>query len=116
MIDFNLDFNEPIKYDDEDFGQPLEFLVNKYLGKEKKNKFVYPDAWGSIIARNEAWICLEGFMIDVKNKHFLDLLSDILRQQEKVCGFEEYDLECSDMARMYEQIIAKHWDKNKIYW
>lgn len=108
-------FSGPIEYEEGDIGAPLEALAKKYLGSTKKNKFVYGDAWGQVIARNEAWICLEDFMIDVKKKHFLDILSDILRQQEIACNLDIYDLECSDMARMYEEIIKKHWDKNKIY-
>ena len=109
-------FSQPIKYETEDIGAPLEVLVKKYVDKDRKRKFVYGDSWGEIIARNEAWICLEDFIIDVKNKHFLDILADILRKQEEVCGFEKYTLECSNMSRMYEQIIVKHWDRNKIYW
>lgn len=108
-------FSGPIEYEEEDFGAPLGVLANKYLGITKKSKFTYEDAWGEIVARNEAWICLEDFMKDVKTKHFLDILSDILRQQEIACNLDEYDLECSDMSRMYEQIISKHWDNNKIY-
>ena len=107
-------FSEPIKYDKNDFGAPLEVLAKKYCNKNKKAKFVYNDAWGDIVGRNEAWICLEDFMIDVKQKHPLELLPEILRQQEQACGFEEYELECSDMSRMYEKIIQKYWDSKKI--
>lgn len=106
-------FSQSIKYDEEDFDKPLEVLANKYCNKNKKAKFVYNDSWGDIVARNEAWICLEDFIIDVKKKHPLELLPEILRQQEKACGFEDYELECSDMARMFEKIILKFWDSKK---
>lgn len=104
-------FSGSIKYEPVDAGAPLGVLAKKYLDKDKKNKFIYGDAWGEIVARNEAWICLEGFMLDVKSKHPLDVLSDILRQHEKACNFNEYELECTDMSRMYEKIIMKYWNK-----
>lgn len=41
-----------------DIGTPITFRLQKYFGMNKKylDKFVYPDSWGSIVLRNEAWI------------------------------------------------------------
>lgn len=108
-------FSQPIKYEKEDYGAPFGVLVKKYCDKSKNKKFVYEDSWGELIARNEAWICLVDFMIDVKNTHPLELLPEILRQQEQACGFNEYELVCTNMERMYERIILKFYDPNKIY-
>lgn len=44
-------FSQEMKLPPEDFGMPLEVLANKYCDKQKKNKFIYPDCWGSIVLR-----------------------------------------------------------------
>lgn len=42
----------------EDMGTPLTYRLTKYFNVDKSclNKFVYPDSWGEIVLRNEAWI------------------------------------------------------------
>jgi len=64
-------FSSSLKLPREDIGKPLGALANKYCEKSKKEKFVYPDAWGDIVLKNEAWIRLKGLMIDIKS----DILS-----------------------------------------
>lgn len=41
-----------------DIGTPLTCRLKKYFNCDKNylNKFVYPDSWGGIVLRNEAWI------------------------------------------------------------
>ncbi len=52
---------------------PLSYYLNKYFSKKKKDKFVYPDCWGSIVLRNEAWILLKDIipMIQTENEVFV---------------------------------------------
>lgn len=78
-------FSEEMKYEKEDFGTPLEYRVNKYLGKEKKGKFVYNDCWGSIVNRNEAWIVFKNIM---DKKRLLENSSLLAREMLKV--FSKY--------------------------
>lgn len=40
----------------EDFGAPLSYNLDKYFDHCKSEKFVYPDCWGDIVLRDEAWI------------------------------------------------------------
>ena len=93
--------------EDRGLGLSLNQLCEKYLGKDRPKKFVYEDAWGDIIARNEAWIVLENLMIDIKKVFVLDILQNILRQIEKTHGMEEYemDLHQMDMVRFYENVL-----------
>lgn len=44
--------------DSADIGTPLSYRARKYFGMNKAHldKFVYPDSWGEIVLRNEAWI------------------------------------------------------------
>ena len=78
-------FSEEMQYDKEDFGTPLEYRTNKYLGKEKKGKFVYNDCWGSIINRNEAWIVFKN-LIDKKEL----IGNSSLMAREMLKAFSEY--------------------------
>jgi len=43
----------------EDIGKPLSFILQKYFSKEKSEKFIYSDCWGSVVLRNEAWLKFE---------------------------------------------------------
>ena len=41
----------------EDAGKPLSYILKKYFATSKSIKtFVYPDTWGSVVLRSEAWI------------------------------------------------------------
>jgi len=92
----------------EDQGMPLGIIAKKYLNKQKNNKFIYPDSWGDVVLRSEAWILIKNLIHIIKQDEFeLNILNDIIRQQEKVCKFEEYDLCCSDMERFWEKVIKE---------
>lgn len=39
-----------------DIGKPTSYYLRKYFGVTKPEKFVYPDTWGEIVLRSEAWI------------------------------------------------------------
>jgi hypothetical protein len=101
-------FSPSMDLPSEDIGMPLGVLCKKYLDKDKKNKFVYPDAWGDIVLRQQAWIKIENLMHRLRLGDFeLDLLKDILRQQEMICGFKENELICTDMERFWERVIIE---------
>lgn len=55
----------------EDVGMPLEAILKKHFNVNKKSKsFVYPDTWGSVVLRNEAWLKLENYkIIDTQSKN-----------------------------------------------
>lgn len=97
---------------DKDFGAPLSILVKKYCNKTKNSKFIYPDAWGDIVLRNEAWLHINNFIKCITRNCFEpDILDEILRQQEKICKFEKYRLCNTTMERFWEEVI----NKSKIY-
>lgn len=56
----------------EDIGMPVDAVLKKYFNIEKKSKsFVYPDCWGSIVLRNEAWLKLENYkIINTQSKNY----------------------------------------------
>lgn len=55
----------------ERIGMPLSYYANKYFSKNRKEKFIYPDCWGSIVLRNEAWLCIKNAVgwTELKNNY-----------------------------------------------
>jgi hypothetical protein len=103
------DYFSPI-FVTEEVGAPLEVITNKYLGKEKGKKFVYGDAWGSIVLRNEAWIKLENLIVDIKDNVFPVRLKDnILRQMEAYHEFT--NMITGDIERFIESVIKTACEK-----
>lgn len=108
-------FSDTRKLPAEEIGRPLGFLVEKYCNMAKSDKFVYPDAWGSIVLRNEAWICLKNLMVDIKSDIFvLKIINSICRQQEVACGFDEYDLCCTPTERFWEKVVCELKNKTRV--
>lgn len=50
---------------------PLSYYANKYFSKKTTEKFCYSDCWGSIVLRNEAWLCIKNAVgwAELKNKY-----------------------------------------------
>lgn len=66
-------FSSTHRPDPEDVGTPLSYRARKYFNLDKSyiDKFIYPDSWGEIVLRNEAWIVFRNFRQAVhKDKHF----------------------------------------------
>lgn len=90
----------------DEIGAPLDYLVNKYTEKTKGKKFIYGDAWGDIVERQESWVRVDNLMSEIKSDKFeLDIINEIVRQQEKYHGFDEYELCCTDMERFWEGVV-----------
>ncbi len=68
LFSLEMSFPEPI-----DASLPLSALAKKYPerfgGRNISNRFVYPDAWCRIIARNEGYIKIEGLVEAVKAEY-----------------------------------------------
>lgn len=63
---------------------PLSYYMKKYFNKSKNNKFVYPDCWGDIILRNEAWILLKDIIPLIKTEN-------ITLSARKILQLQRYD-------------------------
>ena len=68
----------------EDIGTPLSYRAKKYLGKNYKNKFAYPDGWGDIVRRQCAWL------------EFTDYLPYL-----KFYGYSTMGRKCCELVRKY---------------
>lgn len=99
-------FSEEMKYEPEDFGTPLEYRARKYLDKNKSNKFVYPDAWGSIVCRNEAWIIFENIIPQVKLQSQYELTRNMVKEfaRKHMIDWRELD---NEWERFFENIVKE---------
>jgi len=99
-------FSEVYKPIMEELGKPLNYYAEKFLGKDRPKKFIYENAWGAVVLRNEAWIVIEGLMKEIKTRRFqLDIVREIREQQERLHGFEECELVSTDMERFWEKLV-----------
>lgn len=100
-------FSQSMTLLDEDFGSPLSVLCKKYLDKSKSDKFVYADAWGDIVLRNEAYIHITNFTYNVDKFGVLDTRYEIMLQMANThrCDWTDIDLE---WERFFERIILKY--------
>lgn len=104
----HIDYLSPsLEVETEDLGTGLNTLSQKYLSKSRKNKFSYEDAWGDIILRNEAWICIKNLISQKDITQPLDIVNEIISQQEKksTLNIKEFSLFDSDMSRFYEKLV-----------
>lgn len=99
-------FSPCLKVKTEDLGKPLNYIATKYIDKNTSKKFLYSDAWGSIVLRQEAWIVIENLIKEIRlNKSPIKIVQEILRQQEKLHNFDKYELCCTDMERFWEALV-----------
>lgn len=107
-------FSSEYKPTYEESGMKLNYFTKKFFGKDRPKKFIYDDAWGSVILRNEAWLKLENLVLDIKNKVFLlDIKNSILRQMEEFYNLEYTTLHVGTMERFMENVVRelnKHFE------
>ena len=61
---------------------PISYYMNKYFNTKINEKFVYPDCWGSIILRNEAWILLKDILQMIQTENYTSTAQEILKLQK----------------------------------
>lgn len=74
----------------------------------KKPKFVYNDFFGSVVYRNEAWLCIENLYSKIKfsrDNISLSLIQEILRKQEAALNLDEYKLAGTGMELFFERLV-----------
>lgn len=61
---------------------PLSYYLKKYFDQGRNEKFVYADGWGSIVLRNEAWICLKNYVDYIATEDEIAVVEKIIEQQK----------------------------------
>lgn len=98
------DYFSPSYYKQEDIGTSLEYRCKKYGIGDRKNKFVYPDSWGAIVLRQEAWIKINNVLSNLLNSNVSAVANSILRQIEELHGFEKNSLDIY-WTNMFEGLL-----------
>lgn len=90
----------------ERMGMPLSYYMKKYFDKDKKDKFVYPDGWGDIVLRNEAWILLKDIMPLIQTENEVTVAQKILNMQKQERKYSYIDTcnEC-EWERFWERVV-----------
>lgn len=104
-------FSDELKVDDKDNDKSLSYLSNKYLGKDKAEKFVYDDSWGSIVLRDEAWICLKNIIPLLNISNAITLARLIVEKLEDYHNSRRYEIDL-EWERFFEKVIL---EAQKIY-
>lgn len=66
----------------ERIGMPLKYYLEKYFDTTRKAEFIYPDGYGLIVLRNEAWICLKNYVHYIKTDNPVLVAQSIVNQQK----------------------------------
>lgn len=105
---FSQSFRPPV----EDIGAPLSVIISKYFPKikEKHKKFIYDDAWGDVVLRNEAWIVFRNFakVYPICKSHMVDSLRRSFLRSDLLKSKGIYDLKDSEWNRFFENVIKEY--------
>jgi hypothetical protein len=108
-------FSEEFFPDQEDIGKPLSFILKKYFKINKSDKFIYPDCWGSVILRNEAWLKFEDVLLFYKNQHSFNECYNLFATSEEMlrlfCSKENIDNTSVELhyGRFFESIMNAYY-------
>lgn len=85
---------------------PISYYLKKYFNHSKKDKFVYPDGWGDIVLRNEAWILLKDILPLIKTENEVVSAQNILKLQSQERKYSYID-SCNknEWERFWERVV-----------
>ena len=85
---------------------PISYYLKKYFNHTKKDKFVYPDGWGDIVLRNEAWILLKDILPLIKTENEVVAAQNILKLQSQEKKYSYID-SCNEneWERFWEKVV-----------
>lgn len=113
-------FSRSFKPPDEDIGAPLSYLLKKYFDKNKSEKFYYPDCWGEIILRDEAWVVFKNIEPIAERNNLSQLariMIDTMIENDTIAkrNLNRHTEFTSQWERFYEDISKKYkeWLKAK---
>lgn len=107
-------FSASHKPKDEDIGTPLSYRAKKYFGMDKSytDRFIYPDSWGDIVLRNEAWIVFRNFVRVIRRDRHPPIQNMIKAfSNSDFCikhSISQYDLSNGDWERFFERVYKEY--------
>ena len=85
---------------------PLSYYAKKYFNIDKNEKFCYPDCWGDIILRNEAWLKIENLvpMCEYREMSYLQIARQVLKEQQFIIKGMSSGVE-AEWERFWEKVV-----------
>ena len=104
---FSKSFRPPV----EDIGAPLRYILEKYFPDLKRHTkdFIYADAWGDVVLRNEAWIVFRNFgQVIRRDRH--QPIQSLIKAFLKTNVLIKFNINSlsNDWYRFFEDIIKKY--------
>jgi hypothetical protein len=104
-------FSESFRPPVEDMGAPLGYILEKYFPDLKRHTkdFIYADAWGDVVLRNEAWIVFRNFgQVIQRDRHqpIQSLIKSFLKAD--IIRKSNIDSLSNDWYRFFENVIQKY--------
>jgi hypothetical protein len=106
--------------DPKDIGTPTIYQLQKYFHIDKPylKKFIYPDCWGNIVLRNEAWIVFRNFKQTIeRDRHYpVSALINSFLQSSTIHKYLHLTQLNNDWTRFFENLIRdyKTYTKERI--
>ena len=104
-------FSESFRPPAEDMGAPLGYILEKYFPDLKRHTkdFIYADAWGDVVLRNEAWIVFRNFgQVIRRDRHRpIQSLIKAFLKADVLIKFNINSLS-NDWYRFFEDVIKKY--------
>lgn len=104
-------FSESFRPPVEDMGAPLGYILEKYFPDLKRHTkdFIYADAWGDVVLRNEAWIVFRNFgQVIRRDRHRpIQSLIKAFLKADVLIKFNINSLS-NDWYRFFEDVIKKY--------
>lgn len=96
------DFFSQTYYNHELNGAPLNTVLDNTIGKERPKKFIYGDAWGDLVLRNEAWLIFP----DMIEKYDIDFVKCACFDLQKMLGIPWHETMISDIGRFLDALLS----------
>lgn len=100
-------FSESWSPPEGDFGKSQDHYLDKYFNKQRNQKFIYSDSWGSIVLRNEAWIVVKNIIPAKKYMGKYVMMNELLQAYKDYYNLANVDICWNQMLQEIVDEIFK---------
>ena len=98
---FSPEWRPPI----DDIGKPTSYYLKKYFNVTRSEKFIYPDTWGTIVLRSEAWIRIDNLIPSLKYLKPTQISQRVWDMMRKLHGWPASERN-NDWERFLESVVV----------
>lgn len=92
---------------DDDIGMPLGYIMKKYFKKSRREKFIYPDGWGSVVIRQKAWLKFENIVKIVDQMNYVELSNFVMSLMREKHHFQYDFMQNIEWITMFENLFKQ---------